>query len=153
MSTMPTMYRKLAFNVVNDFEYLGIINDIYMTLIAAQHGGQQPEGTVHLDQIQNKGKINLGNAGLGSASHLCGLMFQSALQIDMTPVPYKGTAPHHRPDRRPDRPAVRPDHQHHQPDRRQKVKGLRRDHHQTPHHACAQRPAHTRRSRVGRTST
>ena len=42
---------------------------------------------------QNKGKINLGNAGLGSASHLCGLMFQSALQIDMTPVPYKGTAP------------------------------------------------------------
>ena len=42
---------------------------------------------------QNKGKINLGNAGLGSASHLCGLMFQSAIQVDMTAVPYKGTAP------------------------------------------------------------
>ena len=42
---------------------------------------------------QNKGKINLGNAGLGAASHLCGLMFQNAMKVDMTPVPYKGTAP------------------------------------------------------------
>ena len=42
---------------------------------------------------QNKGKINLGNAGLGSASHLCGLMFQDAVKTDMTTVPYKGTAP------------------------------------------------------------
>ena len=40
---------------------------------------------------QNKGKINLGNAGVGSASHLCGLLFQNAMQIDMTTVPYKGT--------------------------------------------------------------
>jgi tripartite-type tricarboxylate transporter receptor subunit TctC len=42
---------------------------------------------------QNKGKINLGNAGVGSASHLCGLLFQNAVQTDMTTVPYKGTAP------------------------------------------------------------
>jgi tripartite-type tricarboxylate transporter receptor subunit TctC len=42
---------------------------------------------------QNKGKINLGNAGVGSSSHLCGMMFQSAVKIDMTTVPYKGTAP------------------------------------------------------------
>jgi tripartite-type tricarboxylate transporter receptor subunit TctC len=41
----------------------------------------------------NKGKINLGNAGVGSASHLCGLLFQNAIQVDMTTVPYKGTAP------------------------------------------------------------
>ena len=42
---------------------------------------------------QNKGKINLGNAGIGSASHLCGLLFQSAVGVDMTTVPYKGTGP------------------------------------------------------------
>jgi len=41
----------------------------------------------------NKGKINLANAGLGAASHLCGLLFQSTLKIDMQTVPYKGTAP------------------------------------------------------------
>lgn len=41
----------------------------------------------------NKGKINLANAGLGAASHLCGLLFQQAMAVDMTTVPYKGTAP------------------------------------------------------------
>jgi tripartite-type tricarboxylate transporter receptor subunit TctC len=41
----------------------------------------------------NKGKINLANAGLGSASHLCGLLFQQSVKIDMTTVPYKGTGP------------------------------------------------------------
>jgi tripartite-type tricarboxylate transporter receptor subunit TctC len=41
----------------------------------------------------NKGKVNLANAGLGAASHLCGLLFMNALQFDMTTVPYKGTAP------------------------------------------------------------
>ena len=41
----------------------------------------------------NKGKINLANAGLGAASHLCGLLFQQAVAVDMTTVPYKGTAP------------------------------------------------------------
>lgn len=93
MSTMPTMYRKLAFNVVNDFEYLGIINDVPMTLIARPSMAANNYKELSTWINQNKGKINLGNAGLGSASHLCGLMFQSALQIDMTPVPYKGTAP------------------------------------------------------------
>jgi tripartite-type tricarboxylate transporter receptor subunit TctC len=33
------------------------------------------------------------NAGIGSASHLCGLLFMSTIQQDMTTVPYKGTAP------------------------------------------------------------
>jgi tripartite-type tricarboxylate transporter receptor subunit TctC len=42
---------------------------------------------------QNKGKINLGNAGVGSASHLCGLLFQNAVKTEMTTVPYKGTGP------------------------------------------------------------
>jgi tripartite-type tricarboxylate transporter receptor subunit TctC len=41
----------------------------------------------------NKGKVNLANAGLGAASHLCGLLFQSALKLEMTTVPYKGTGP------------------------------------------------------------
>ena len=93
MATMPTMYRKLSFNVANDFEYLGIVNDVPMTLIARPTMPANNYKELASWLQQNKGKINLGNAGQGSASHLCGLMYQSALQIDMTPVPYKGTAP------------------------------------------------------------
>ncbi|WP_119964693.1 tripartite tricarboxylate transporter substrate-binding protein [Simplicispira lacusdiani] len=93
MSTMPALYRKLAFSVPNDFEYLGIVNDVPMTLIARPSIPANNYKELATWIGQNKGKINLGNAGLGSASHLCGLMYQSALQVDMTPVPYKGTAP------------------------------------------------------------
>lgn len=93
MSTMPALYRKLAFSVPNDFEYLGMVNDVPMTLIArpSMPANNMKELTAWIQQ--NKGKINLGNAGLGAASHLCGLMFQDAMKVEMTTVPYKGTAP------------------------------------------------------------
>ncbi|CAM4134366.1 tripartite tricarboxylate transporter substrate-binding protein [Comamonas aquatilis] len=93
MSTIPTLYRKLPFNVLNDFEYAGIINDVPMTLIGRPTLPAKNFAEVKDWVGKNQGKVNLANAGIGSASHLCGLMFQAALQNDMTPVPYKGAAP------------------------------------------------------------
>ncbi|GKT14064.1 tripartite tricarboxylate transporter substrate binding protein BugD [Acidovorax sp. SUPP2522] len=93
MATMPALYRKLPFSVPNDFEYLGVVNDVPMTLIAKPTlpANNYKELATWIEQ--NKGKINLGHAGLGAASHLCGLLYQSAIKVEMTPVPYKGTAP------------------------------------------------------------
>jgi tripartite-type tricarboxylate transporter receptor subunit TctC len=93
MATSPALYRKLPYSVENDFEYLGMVNEVPMTLIGRPtlEANNYKELAVWISA--NKGKINLGNAGLGAASHLCGLLFQSALQVDMTTVPYKGTAP------------------------------------------------------------
>src|SRR5690606_22459344 len=93
MATTPVLYRKLSYNYETDFEYLGMINDVPMTLI----GKPQLEANTFAelrDWIGKTGsKVNLGNAGIGSASHLCGMMFQSELKVEMTTVPYKGTAP------------------------------------------------------------
>jgi tripartite-type tricarboxylate transporter receptor subunit TctC len=93
MATMPTLVRNIPFKVESDFEYLGMINDVPMTLI-----GKPSLPAANYKELStwinaNKDKINLGNAGVGSASHLCGLLFQNAIQVDMTTVPYKGTAP------------------------------------------------------------
>lgn len=93
MSTMPALYRTLPFKVETDFEYLGMVNDVPMTLIGRPTLPAKNFAELTTWLGQNKGKINLGNAGLGAASHLCGLLFQSAMKIDMTTVPYKGTAP------------------------------------------------------------
>jgi tripartite-type tricarboxylate transporter receptor subunit TctC len=93
MSTTPTMYRKPGFDALNDFEFLGMINDVPMTLIGRPNLPANSYADLSKWLNDNKGKINLANAGLGSASHLCGLMFQSSVKIDMTTVPYKGTAP------------------------------------------------------------
>ena len=93
MATMPTLVRNIPFKVDSDFEYLGMINDVPMTIIARPN----MEANNFKDLVtwinQNKGKINIGNAGIGSASHLCGLLLQNALQVDMTTVPFSGTAP------------------------------------------------------------
>ncbi len=93
MATMPTLVRNLPFKVETDFEYIGMVNDVPMTLIGRPSlpANSYKELQAWIDD--NKGKINLGNAGIGAASHLCGLMFQNALKVDMTTVPYKGTGP------------------------------------------------------------
>ncbi|WP_027478905.1 tripartite tricarboxylate transporter substrate-binding protein [Curvibacter gracilis] len=93
MATMPALVRNLPFKVESDFEYLGIINDVPMTLIAKPSMPASNYKELATWIGQNKGKINLGNAGVGSASHLCGLLYQNAIETDMTTVPYKGTAP------------------------------------------------------------
>lgn len=93
MATMPTLVRNIPFKVESDFEYLGLINDVPMTLIARPSlPANNWKELVSWIQA-NKGKINLGNAGVGSASHLCGMLFQQAMGVDMTAVPYKGTGP------------------------------------------------------------
>ena len=93
MSTSPGLYRKLAFNTLNDFEYLGMINDVPMTLIGRPSLPASNYAELRKWIDANKGKINLANAGLGAASHLCGMLFQQQVGVDMTTVPYKGTAP------------------------------------------------------------
>ncbi len=93
MATTPVLYRKLPYNYETDFEYLGMINDVPMTVIGKPtlQAGSFKELRAWI--AANPGKANLGNAGIGSASHLCGLLLQSELKAEMTTVPYKGTAP------------------------------------------------------------
>ena len=93
MSTMPTLVRNIPFKVESDFEYLGMINEVPMTLIAKPNMAANNFKELNTWINDNKAKVNLGNAGIGSASHLCGLLLQNALKVDMTTVPYKGTAP------------------------------------------------------------
>ena len=93
MATAPALYRNLPYETLDDFEYLGMINDVPMTLIGRSTLPANNFTELRKWMADNKGKINLANAGLGAASHLCGLLFQQAIEIDMTTVPYKGTAP------------------------------------------------------------
>jgi tripartite-type tricarboxylate transporter receptor subunit TctC len=93
MSTSPALYRNMPYKTLDDFEYLGMINDVPMTVVGRANLPANNFAELRTWINANKGKINLANAGLGAASHLCGLLFQQALGVDMTTVPYKGTAP------------------------------------------------------------
>ena len=93
MSTAPALYRALPFKPLEDFELVGEVVDVPMTLIAKKDMPAKDFKELLAYIKANKEKVTLANAGIGSASHLCGLLLMSAIQTELTTVPYKGTAP------------------------------------------------------------
>ena len=93
MSTAPALYRKLPYNPMTDFEPIGLINEVPMTLVAKKDFPAKDLKELIAYVKANKTKVNYANAGLGAASHLCGMLFMTAIQTDVTTVPYGGTAP------------------------------------------------------------
>ncbi len=93
MATAPALYRRLPFDPLKDFEYIGLINDVPMTILARADLPAKDMKELVAYAKANQAKVTLANAGLGAASHLCGLLFQQAIATDLTTVPYKGTAP------------------------------------------------------------
>src|SRR4029434_4700092 len=93
MATAPALYRKLPYNPMTDFEPIGLINDTPMTLVAKKDFPAKDLKEMIAYVKANKNKVNYANAGLGAASHLCGMLFMTAIETDVTTVPYGGTAP------------------------------------------------------------
>ncbi len=93
MSTAPALYKNLGFDPMNDYEYIGQVADVPMMLIANKDLPPKNFKDLVPYMKANTSKIAYANAGIGSASHLCGLLLMSRIQIDLTTVPYKGTAP------------------------------------------------------------
>ena len=91
-ATAPSLYRKLSYNSITDFEPIGLINEVPMTLIARRDFPPTDLKELITYLKANKDKVTYANAGIGAASHLCGMLFMTAVQVDLTTVPYKGTA-------------------------------------------------------------
>ena len=92
-STAPGLYRKLSYNAVDDFSPIGLVADVPMTIVARKDFPAKDLKELIAYVKKNQDKVTYANAGLGSASHLCGMLFMSAVQANLTTVPYKGTGP------------------------------------------------------------
>jgi tripartite-type tricarboxylate transporter receptor subunit TctC len=92
MATMPALIRKPSFDVLNDFDYLGMIHEVPMTIVARPTLEANDYKQLSAWVSSQKDKVNLGNAGIGSASHLCGLLWQSTMRTQMTTINYKGVS-------------------------------------------------------------
>ena len=93
MATAPALYKKLSFDPLNDFEYIGQVVDVPMTLLARKDFPATNFAELLAYVKTNKDKVSLANAGLGAVSHLCGLLFQSQIGVELNTIPYKGTGP------------------------------------------------------------
>jgi tripartite-type tricarboxylate transporter receptor subunit TctC len=93
MATSPALYRKLSFDPMKDFEFVSQAVEVPMTLLARKDFPANNLQELIAYVRANHEKINLANAGLGAVSQLCGLMFQRAIGVQVTEVPFQGTAP------------------------------------------------------------
>jgi len=92
LATAHALYKDPGYQI-EDLEFLGLINEAPSTLIGKPALAANDFAQLKKHIAEKDSAINLANAGVGSASHLCSLMLQSALHSKMTFVPYKGTAP------------------------------------------------------------
>ena len=93
MATSATLYRKLAYDTLNAFDYVGLVTEVPMVIVARKDF-EPADFKGFIDYVKtNADTLTLANAGIGSASHLCGMMLMSALEAPLVTVPYKGTGP------------------------------------------------------------
>jgi tripartite-type tricarboxylate transporter receptor subunit TctC len=87
------LYRNLPYDAVKDFEPIGLIAESPMAFVARKNfpAGNFKEFVAYVKA--NKDKVTFGHAGIGSAAHLCGLLFLSAIETSVNTIPYKGTGP------------------------------------------------------------
>jgi len=93
MATSTALYRKLAYDPLKDFEFVSQAVEVPMTMLARKDFPASNLQELVSYIKAHKDKINLANAGLGAVSQLCGMMFQRAIGVQLTEVPFQGTAP------------------------------------------------------------
>ena len=92
-STSVSLYRNLRYDPVKDLTPIGLVTDVPMTLIARKDFPPKDMKELIAYVKANKDKVTYANAGVGAASHLCGMLFMTAIETDLTTIPYKGTGP------------------------------------------------------------
>jgi tripartite-type tricarboxylate transporter receptor subunit TctC len=92
-ATNPVLIKNLSYNPVTDFEPIGSATEGPMVVVARKDFPAKDVKEFVAYVKANAAKLSIGQAGVGSASHLCALMLMNALGVDITQVPYKGTAP------------------------------------------------------------
>ena len=92
-ATNPALYPKLRYDPIKDFEPIGLVADLPMVIVAKKDYPPNTFKDLITHVKTNKDKVIYAHAGVGSASHLCGLLLFSTLDVNVTNVPYKGSGP------------------------------------------------------------
>jgi tripartite-type tricarboxylate transporter receptor subunit TctC len=92
-ATAPALYDNLKYDVVKDFDHIGRITDVPMTIVSKRGLPAKDIGELIAWMKANKDKATFGHAGVGSAAHLCALLFMHQAGIQLPQVAYRGTGP------------------------------------------------------------
>lgn len=92
-ATTPSLYKALSYQPVDDFAPVGMMTDGAFVLVSRKDFPAASIGDVFAKIKAEGEKISYAHAGVGSGSHLCGLIIMNALGAKMTQIPYRGTGP------------------------------------------------------------
>jgi tripartite-type tricarboxylate transporter receptor subunit TctC len=93
ISTAPSLYRNLRYDPTKELDPIGLVTNVPMTVIGNKDFPPKDMKELIAYVRANKDKVTYANAGVGAASHLCGMLLLTAIGTDVTTVPYKGTGP------------------------------------------------------------
>lgn len=93
MATNPSLYRKLDYDPLNDFDYVGVVAHSIMIMVARRDLPVSDLKQFIPYARANNVKITIGDGGIGGPTNLCALLFMSAIGTKFTIVSYKGSAP------------------------------------------------------------
>jgi tripartite-type tricarboxylate transporter receptor subunit TctC len=92
-ASAPSLYAKLPFDPLVDFEPVGPLVEVPMILVARKNFPGDTLQAVFDYAKANPGKLNFATAGVGATTHLCEVLLQFSTGLKWTAVPYKGTGP------------------------------------------------------------
>ena len=93
MSTIPSLYKKLNFDPLASFDFIGLFAEAPMVILARKDFAPKNFAELVAYAKANREKLTVASAGMGSATHLCAMLFQEALGVPITMVQYKGAGP------------------------------------------------------------
>jgi tripartite-type tricarboxylate transporter receptor subunit TctC len=93
LSTIPSLYKKLAFDPLASFEFIGLFAEAPMIMLSRKDFAPKTFAELVAYAKANKEKLTFASSGMGSATHLCAMLFQEAIGTPLTLVQYKGAGP------------------------------------------------------------
>ena len=93
MSTIPLLYKKLAFDPLASYEFIGLFAEAPMVILSRKDFAPRDFAELVAYTKANKEKLTVASSGMGSATHLCAMLYQEALGVPVTMVQYKGAGP------------------------------------------------------------
>lgn len=93
LSTVPALYKKMNFDPLASYEFVGLFAEAPMMIIARKEFAPKTFAELVAYATERKDKFTMASSGMGSSTHLCAMLFQEALGVPITIVQYKGAGP------------------------------------------------------------
>ena len=93
VATSASLYENLPYDPGEAFAGIGQVADVPMTVIARKDFEPADVGALIAHLRKNGSEVTYAHAGIGAASHLCGMLLMQEIGTQLIEVPYPGTGP------------------------------------------------------------